>query len=550
MTPQTARLPFRRSIRAKLIGLIAVVIAAIVGVLAVYFPLQQIAAARDRQCDRVAMYGQVFAGQLRSAIAFADLETAREVLGALETDGDVVAVALWDANGTEFYARGKSSPWVKDARKGVIAQRVFSYRDRVAVVAPITSLEGPRGTLVIELSQERLLHQQRIIAITAAALASALLALGVIAAWLIARTFVRRLNAIGDVATAIAGGATERAVAIDANDEIGVLGTAFNQMVGRLADANHQLEDRVADRTAQLEDANQQLREELSHRGMMELKLRHAEKLQSVGRLAAGVAHEINTPIQFVGDSVQFISDEIPRLVALIEQQKAVVDAAIAGLPVLELARTAAAACDAADLTFIVRELSVAASQALDGLERVGGIVQTMKVFSHQQSRASSIDLNQAVANTLTLARNEYKYVADVETSYGELPPILCHGGEINQVLLNLVLNAAQAVAEVSAVTKTRGRIAVSTWRDRDMVAIDIRDTGNGVPESIRGRIFEPFFTTKDVGKGTGQGLAIAHSVIARHRGTLTFETATGLGTTFQIRIPIQATSQPMELAA
>jgi signal transduction histidine kinase len=217
---------------------------------------------------------------------------------------------------------------------------------------------------------------------------------------------------------------------------------------------------------------------------------------------------------------------------------------------VLELARTASAACDAADLDFITRELPVAAAQAMDGLDRVGGIVQTMKVFSHQQSRASSIDLNQAVANTLTLARNEYKYVADIETSYGELPPVLCHGGEINQVLLNLVLNAAQAVAEVSAATKARGRIAVSTRRDGDMVAIDIRDTGSGVPESIRGRIFEPFFTTKDVGKGTGQGLAIAHSVIARHHGTLTFETATGLGTTFQIRLPIQAHSQPTELAA
>jgi signal transduction histidine kinase len=141
---------------------------------------------------------------------------------------------------------------------------------------------------------------------------------------------------------------------------------------------------------------------------------------------------------------------------------------------------------------------------------------------------------------TLAIAKNEYKYVADVTTEFGDLPPVSCHAGDLNQVFLNLIVNAAHAIGDVVGQSGTKGTIRISTLTEGDMVRIDIADTGSGIPESIRRRIFDPFFTTKEVGKGTGQGLPIARDiVVAKHRGSLTFETEVGKGTTFTIRLPI-----------
>jgi signal transduction histidine kinase len=153
----------------------------------------------------------------------------------------------------------------------------------------------------------------------------------------------------------------------------------------------------------------------------------------------------------------------------------------------------------------------------------------------------SSVDLNAAIQSTLTMARNEYKYVADLETDLGDLPPVTCYLGEINQVVLNLVINSAHAIGEVVAGTDQRGKITVKTRTLDDRIEIAITDTGGGIPEAIRDRIFDPFFTTKEVGKGTGQGLAIARSVVVdKHHGELAFETAVGRGTTFRVTIPVE----------
>jgi signal transduction histidine kinase len=148
--------------------------------------------------------------------------------------------------------------------------------------------------------------------------------------------------------------------------------------------------------------------------------------------------------------------------------------------------------------------------------------------------------LSKALQTTLNIARNEYKYVANVTTELGDLPPVLCHVGDLNQVFLNLIVNAAHAIGDVVGQGGSKGTIRITTVREGDLVRIDIADTGSGIPEAIRHRIFDPFFTTKEVGKGSGQGLAIARSiVVTKHRGSLTFESAVGKGTTFTIRLPI-----------
>jgi signal transduction histidine kinase len=173
-----------------------------------------------------------------------------------------------------------------------------------------------------------------------------------------------------------------------------------------------------------------------------------------------------------------------------------------------------------------------------------------MKAFAHPDQREKApVDLNQAILSTLTIARNEYKYVADVETELGDLPPVRCHAGDVNQAILNIVVNAAHAVADVVQGSGRKGRIVVCTVRDGDEVVVTIRDTGAGIPAAIRHRVFEPFFTTKEIGKGTGQGLAIARSVVVeKHGGELTFETEEGKGTTFFLRLPIDGSRAPLSV--
>jgi signal transduction histidine kinase len=155
------------------------------------------------------------------------------------------------------------------------------------------------------------------------------------------------------------------------------------------------------------------------------------------------------------------------------------------------------------------------------------------------------VDLNRAILSTLTISAHETKLVADLDTHFATLPPVFCHVGDINQVVLNLIVNAAHAVGDVLKATGARGRISVRTQREGDFAVIVVADTGGGIPKSAREQIFDPFFTTKGVGVGTGQGLAIARSVVVdKHGGTLTFESETGIGTTFFVRIPIERASE------
>jgi PAS domain S-box-containing protein len=271
----------------------------------------------------------------------------------------------------------------------------------------------------------------------------------------------------------------------------------------------------------------------------LEISLRQAQKLESVGQLAAGIAHEINTPVQFVSDSVHFVRDAVTDLFGILQLYRALREAVPSSLDAAVCA--IAEAEESADVEYLASQLPKALDRALDGVERVATIVRGMKAFAHPDRKDKvPADLNGALESTITIARNEYKYVADVETEFGELPPVTCHVGELNQVFLNVIVNAAHAIGDVVGGTETRGRIRITTRRDGDWAVVSIADTGGGIPEAVRHRVFDPFFTTKEVGRGTGQGLAIARSVVVeKHQGELTFETQIGQGTTFTIRLPI-----------
>ena len=280
--------------------------------------------------------------------------------------------------------------------------------------------------------------------------------------------------------------------------------------------------------------------QDLSERRRLEAELRQAHKLQAIGRLASGVAHEINTPVQFVSDSVHFARGAASDLSRLIGQYQAGLRSAEAGTSLAEAFDGARELESDVNLPYLFEKLPGALDRSIEGLERIAEIVQSMKIFAHPgQAQMAPADLNQAIRSTLAIALSEYKYIAELETDFQELPAVLCHVGEINQVVLNLVVNAAHAIGDRSSLLG-KGRITVRTRTEGDSVVISVSDTGSGIPEAIRDQIFDPFFTTKDVGKGTGQGLSVARAaVVEKHRGELTFETENGKGTTFFVRLPI-----------
>lgn len=282
---------------------------------------------------------------------------------------------------------------------------------------------------------------------------------------------------------------------------------------------------------------------DVTQRRELETQLRQAQKLESIGQLAAGIAHEINTPTQYIGDNLRFLQDSFRDLGTLLDAHGSLLAAAKNGGPTPEVIAEAEAAAETADVAYLQGEIPRAIGESLAGVERVATIVRAMKDFSHPGSEDKTpVDLNRAIESTITVARNEWKYIAELETDFDlTLPPVPCLPGEFNQAVLNLIVNAAHAIAaKFGDGAAGKGLITVRTRRDGDWADVRIRDSGTGIPEAARGRIFEPFFTTKEVGKGTGQGLAIARSVVVdKHGGSIAFETESGKGTTFIVRLPL-----------
>lgn len=276
---------------------------------------------------------------------------------------------------------------------------------------------------------------------------------------------------------------------------------------------------------------------DLRERKRLEIELRHAQKLESLGALAAGIAHEINTPMQFIGDNLSFLGDSFESLLQLVERYRLHLDNSAAAAAIRDAEQQA-------DLDYLKQRVPAGIARAMEGVQRVSHIVEAMRAFSHPRIERGPVDVNKAIEDTLTVAHNEYKYVADVETHLGQLPLIDASASDLNQVFLNLIVNAAHAIEATGGNPELRGLITITTAEEGDHIVVRIQDTGCGIPESIRHRIFDPFFTTKDVGKGTGQGLAISRTIVVdRHGGTIDFESTAGKGTTFTVRLPITLSS-------
>lgn len=275
----------------------------------------------------------------------------------------------------------------------------------------------------------------------------------------------------------------------------------------------------------------------------LQMELTQAHKLESVGQLAAGIAHEINTPTQYVSDNTQFLKDAFQDIDGLLDHLIPLVSSLRSGNMDEALIAKVEEAIQVADIEYLRDEIPQAIDQSLSGVAQVAKIVRAMKNFSHPGSSAKvSVNLKEAIETTMSVARNEWKYVAEIVTDFDEtLEEVSCLPGELNQVLLNLIVNAAHAIeAKIDVESQERGIITIGTRRKKDMAEIFIQDTGTGIPEAAQRRIFDPFFTTKPVGKGTGQGLAISYSVmVEKHGGEIDFITKEGEGTTFFVRLPM-----------
>ena len=293
------------------------------------------------------------------------------------------------------------------------------------------------------------------------------------------------------------------------------------------------------------------LGEEVTDRRLLENQLMQAQKLESIGQLAAGVAHEINTPIQFITDNMRFLQDAFNDLRDVISTCRELVGDESASVFSVKDVKEAQNRFASIDFDYLLQEIPQAIEQSLGGLERVAHIVRSMKSFAHPgEQNMVHADINKALTDTITVSRNEWKYVAEMHMDLApDLPQVPCYISELNQAFLNLVTNAAQAVAEAHGEhSQEQGVITLSTRCDGEWIEIRITDNGAGIPDAIKPRLFDPFFTTKEVGKGTGQGLVIVHNaIVKRHGGTVAVESEVGRGTTFVLRLPVSTAADPFE---
>ncbi|NMB35981.1 MAG: PAS domain S-box protein [Firmicutes bacterium] len=277
----------------------------------------------------------------------------------------------------------------------------------------------------------------------------------------------------------------------------------------------------------------------------LETQLALSQRLQSIGELAAGIAHEINTPMQYIGDNTRFLQDAAAAFFALLGDYQRLKNKFLveedAGLLIDKINKKE----QEMDIAYLLEEIPRAFKEALEGIEKVDKIVLAMKEFAHPgKKKKTPADINKAIRDTVVISRNEWKYVAELKTDLEPgLPLVYCVVSEINQVLLNMIVNAAQAIKEVSKEgVLSKGEIKIKTSGKKDHVNISVSDNGIGIPEAALDKIFEPFFTTKEVGQGTGQGLAIAHDIIAtKHKGSIRVRSKVGKGTEFIIRLPVKS---------
>jgi len=385
----------------------------------------------------------------------------------------------------------------------------------------------------------------------------------------ISRSISTPIKKLKAAAAEIGKGKLDTKIDINSKDEIGSLAQSFNEMTYKLKEFHANLEGRVQERTSELTSSNIKLEEEILERKQAEEVVKFAyeelemtnnelkqmqsqlvqnEKLACIGQLAAGVAHEINTPVGFVASNFQTLEGYLKKIRDLLTMH----DKFIGQIETLEKKEllnkidSISQARDAMKIDFILEDLHELFDDSKEGLERITNIVQNLRDFSRidQPGSLDEYNINDGIEATLAVAKNEIKYDADIKMDLSKVPPVLCHSSQINQVFLNVLVNASQAIK--SQEKDDRGTITIRTYATDDDVVCEISDDGPGITPDILSKVFDPFFTTKPVGKGTGLGLSVSYDIIVnKHKGELLADSTVGEGTKFTIKLPVISKEEP-----
>lgn len=297
---------------------------------------------------------------------------------------------------------------------------------------------------------------------------------------------------------------------------------------------NHMQLKKTSSRLLEEKKAQQQLIKKLEE---TKNQLLQSEKMASIGQLAAGVAHEINNPVGFIKSNFSSLKHYAKELNNAIKSYNTILD----GVKLDEVRESVNTVNDEHDIDFVIEDLSSLLEESFDGINRIEDIVKSLKHFSRSDSHQwEEADINEGIESTLKVVAHELKYIAEVEKNYGDIPLVQCLPMQINQVVMNLLVNAAQAIGQ----EQKEGKVVVTTYHQDDRVVIEIQDNGKGIDGDNLSKIFDPFFTTKEVGKGTGLGLSLSYSIIQKHKGDITVESTKGVGTTFTIHLPVVQASE------
>ena len=309
------------------------------------------------------------------------------------------------------------------------------------------------------------------------------------------------------------------------------------QLITELSQLNEDLEERVKNRTDELRVARDASEEALKKLQQAQAQLVQNDKMASVGQLSAGIAHEINNPTGFVLSNLKTLEEYINDIRCLITEYDTLLQrcVGISDEDVSCIVKNIEKFKEKIDVVFLLHDIAQIFKETQDGMRRISKIVRDMKEFSHAGSdKPEYTDVNKGLESTLNIVWNEIKYKAEVKTLYGDIPQVLCYPQQLNQVFMNILVNAAHAI-------EGRGVITLRTFSENGNVVIEISDTGKGISPEHLSRIFEPFFTTKPVGMGTGLGLSVAYAIIKKHNGEITVDSKVGAGTRFQVCIPVEA---------
>ena len=546
-SPELHRITPRQTIRGRLL-LLAVTIELLMLSILVANSLRLLHDAMVAQARRQAgqMY-PVLKAALTAPMAQQDYATVQAVINESRAAGGVDYLAVVDSSGSRIAAAGwpAGTPLPPASVRFTLFDR--SALPRYDVVAPVSYLGQSLGTLHYGLNLSQIIVARQTLLVQGASIAAVELLLSTVILIFLGYWITRHLTALTEASMQVAAGNLTPLAVPEGNDEVGRLGAAFNimsrviservrelhdqaELLQREVDERRKAQELLHDQQLQLEalnrDLEQRVADEVRKNRLKDQALLQSEKMASIGQLAAGVAHEINNPMGYISSNLRTLRDYFDQLIRF---DRALQRQALAQAPPTR--QSLAGEREALEIDLVLADGTELIGESLRGAERVTNIVRDLMNFS----RADALDyvpatLNACLESALTICYNELKYVATIRNELTPLPEVACHPGQLNQVFLNLLVNAGQAIVPP-------GEIVLRSWHDGESVYASVSDTGTGIPDEIRNRIFEPFFTTKEVGKGTGLGLSISYEIVKRHGGELLVASSSG-GTTFTVRLP------------